>query len=148
MKKSTLITGICYLAVGILCLILAIAFEWKIEGLLWGLAGGGIVPGVRMIWQYFHWTNPAHRAAYEKRLQAERIAMRDERNQMLRDRSGRIAHMIMIGVYCLSMLAFSFCSAMGWLMPFAKYAVIGLGILLVVQYACGAVAYQYLLKKH
>ncbi len=148
MKKSTLITGVCYLCVGVLCLILAIAYEWKVDGMLWGFAGAGIAPGAVMIWQYFHWTNPAHRAEYDRRLQAQRISMQDERNRMLRDRSGRITYGIMIGVYCLSMLAFSFCSVMGWFMPFAKYAVIGLGILLLFQYFCGLAVFQYLARRH
>jgi hypothetical protein len=147
MKKSLLYTGIAYLAVGSVCLALAILYEFRIEGLLWGFAGAGTVPGGLMIWKYFHWSKPERREEYEKLLQIERIEMHDERKVMLRDKSGRITYSIMVGVYCSLMALFALFTVMGWWMPFARYAVIGLGILLVIQYVCGIVVFLHLTKK-
>lgn len=147
MKKSSLYTGLCYFFVGLVCLILALIFEWRAEGLLWGFAGAGIFPGLMMMWQYYHWTRPENREEYQRRLHIEKVEMKDERKVMLRYRSGWTAYLIMTGLYCLLMLSFSFCSVMGWMMPFSKYAVIGLGILLLFQYVCGAAAFQYLSKR-
>lgn len=147
MKKSALYTGIGYVAAGVVCLVLALAFDFRMEPWLWGLAGAGIAPGLMMIWQYSHWTRPENREAYQKRLDLEQVELHDERNIMLRDKSGRAAYCVMIYVYCALMVAFSFCTVMGWLMPVARYAVIGLGVLLVVQVVCGQIAYWRLAKK-
>ena len=49
MKKSNLITGILYVLFGVVCLIVALLIETKLEGILWGFAGAGIFPGIMMI---------------------------------------------------------------------------------------------------
>ena len=147
MKKSMLYTGIAYVFVGLCCLTAAILTETWLEAMLWGLAGGAVSPGLVMIWKYVHWTRPENREEYARRLEEEQIEMRDERKVMLRDKSGRIAYLIMIGVYCVLMLVFSVCSMGGWFMPFSRYAVIGLGILLVFQWACGLAAFSWASKR-
>ena len=78
MKKSSLYTGLCYFFVGLVCLILALIFEWRAEGLLWGFAGAGIFPGLMMMWQYYHWTRPENREEYQRRLHIEKVEMKDE----------------------------------------------------------------------
>ena len=50
MKKSNLITGILYVLFGVVCLIVALLIETKLEGILWGFAGAGIFPGIMMKW--------------------------------------------------------------------------------------------------
>lgn len=147
MKKSMLYTGIMYTLAGVICIALALLFEWSIEGLLWGLGGAGICPGLVMLWKYFHWTKPENREAYEKRLQMERIELGDERKIMLRDKSGRIAYLFMMLLYCLLMPALTVCASLGWFMPFARYAVMGLGCLLAVQYLSGIAVFRYLSKR-
>lgn len=147
MKKSMLYTGIAYTAFGVACFMLAILTEWKIDSLLWGLGGAGTLPGILMLWKYFHWTKPENRDEYEKRLQTERIELRDERKIMLRDKSGRIAYLFMMLFYCLLMLALTVCVCMGWFMPFARYAILGLGALLAIQYLSGIAAFRYLSKR-
>lgn len=148
MKKSTLFTGALYLLIGILCAFLAIKFEWKIESLLWGLAGAGIVPGSVMIWKYLYWMKPQNREEYEKRMKTERIEMQDERKIMLRDKSGRITYMIMIGVYCVLMMFFALCVVLDLFMPFSRYIVIVLGLLLLLQWGCGLFVFDRLEKKY
>lgn len=56
MKKSNLITGILYVLFGVVCLIVALLIETKLEGILWGFAGAGIFPGIMMICKYFYWS--------------------------------------------------------------------------------------------
>ncbi len=147
MKKSTLYTGMAYIGVGMLCLALAIWTETRLDGLLWGLAGAGVAPGIRMIWMYRHWTRPEHQAEYAQRQQAQRIAQKDERLTMLRDRSGRAAYQLMIGLYCVLMLIFSVCSMLGWWMPFARSAVLLLAALLIVQVATWWVVFARLVSR-
>lgn len=147
MKKSLLYTGIVYVLMGLLCFALAIVYEWSIDGLLWGLGGAGVCPGLMMLWKYFHWTNPKNREEYEKRLQKECIELRDERKIMLRDKSGRITYIFMLLLYCLLIMAFGVCASLGWFMPFARYAISGLGVLLIIQYLFGIAAFRYLSKR-
>ena len=49
MKKSNLITGIIYIVIGVICLYLALTTETKLDGILYGFAGAGIVPGLSLI---------------------------------------------------------------------------------------------------
>ena len=74
MKKSNLITGILYVLFGVVCLIVALLIETKLEGILWGFAGAGIFPGIMMICKYFYWSSPKNKEQYEERLENDRIA--------------------------------------------------------------------------
>lgn len=66
MKKSNLITGILYVLFGVVCLIVALLIETKLEGILWGFAGAGIFPGIMMICKYFYWSSPKNKEQYEE----------------------------------------------------------------------------------
>ena len=58
MKKSYLSRGIVCVIVGICFLLAAVFTESAIDGLLWGLAGGALGPGIGMIIKYFYWSAP------------------------------------------------------------------------------------------
>ena len=78
MKKSNLIAGVAYVLVGVVCLIVALLTETKLEGILWGFAGAGVLPGIMMIGKYFYWSSPKNKERYEVSLENERIEMHDE----------------------------------------------------------------------
>lgn len=147
MKKSMLYTGIGYTAAGLACLAAALAAELRIEPLLWGLFGAGVGAGVKMIWQYFHWSSPERQAEYAARMKQESIELRDERKVMLRHRSGWLAYILMLALYCLLMLAFSVFSMLGYFEPVARFAVLGLAVLLAVQILLGQLAYRHYEKQ-
>jgi len=147
MKKSMLYAGVGYILFGIICTAIALIFEFKFEGFLWGMGGAGIGPGIIMVWKYMYWSKPENRDEYNERLRVEKIQMSDERNVMIRDKSGRITYLIMIGVYCVLLMIFSLSTTMGWFMPFAKYIVILLSILLIFQLICGIIVFNNLNKK-
>ena len=88
MKKSTLYIGLCYLTVGI-CAILFGLFGPSIENdeIILGVSGGGIVPGLFMIYKYFYWSKPENKPKYEEKLKKEQI--------MLREKSARITYIIL-----------------------------------------------------
>lgn len=147
MKKSDIYVGIGYTLFGIACISIALLTEFKLEGILWGLGGAGIGPGVVMILRFIHWSKPELQTEYAKRLKQEQIEMSDERKIMLRDKSGCITYRIMLGFFCLLILIFSVISTLGYLMPFSKYIVFGLVIMLVFQYICGIIVFNYLSKR-
>lgn len=113
MKKSCFITGAVYLAVGCLMLTVALLTESRLEGILFGLAGAGIVPGIQMIVRYFYWSRPQNRQRYQEKREQERIEQHDERKEKLRDRAGRYAYALGLVVISLSILIFSVLGALG-----------------------------------
>lgn len=146
MKKSTLYTGFVYCLVGVASLVIALTTEFRLEALLWGIAGAGIGPGVLIIGRYFYWLRPEHQAEYENRIQKENIDLKDERKIMLRDKSGRLAYIATMILQLALAFTFSILSILGYFAPFSKYACIGLGALLILQYIFGIVAYNRLSK--
>ena len=147
MKKSELYLGLGFVLIGLFCWFLAIVSEFVFESILWGWGGGALGIGLTYTIKYLYWNKPGRRAEYDRRLKLEKIEQHDERNIMLRAKSSRIAYMMMHGLYCVLMLAASFCVAMDWLMPFSRYAVFGLLILWLLQIIFGTVAYYWVLKR-
>lgn len=147
MKKSDIYVGIGYTLFGIVCISIALITEFKLEGILWGLGGAGIGPGLVMILRFIHWSKPENQTEYKKRLKQEKIEMSDERKIMLRDKSGCITYRIMLGVFCFLIIVFSILSALGYFIPFSKYVVFGLVIMLVFQYICGIIVFNNLNKR-
>ncbi len=87
MGNSYLNRGIICVLVGI-CFILAAVFtESALDGLLWGLAGGALGPGIGMIIMHFYWSSPQNIERYkEKQEQKERKTARQIRQDRLPDR--------------------------------------------------------------
>ena len=147
MKKSILYTGIGYTLLGVISLIIALSTEFKFEGILWGLCGVGIGPGITMICKYVYWSKPENKVRYNEKVKIEKIEMGDERKIMLRDKSGCITYRIMIVIYCILIMTFAILDVFEYFMPFSQYAVIGLRILLIFQYICGIVIFNRLNKR-
>lgn len=144
MKKSILYTGIGYTLLGVISLIIALLTEFKFEGILWGLCGAGIGPGITMICKYVYWSKPENKVRYNEKVKIEMV---DERKVMLRDKSGCITYRIMIAIYCILIMTFAVLAVFEYFMPFSQYAVIGLSILLIFQHICGIVIFNRLNKR-
>ena len=147
MKKSNLITGVLYLLAGCAFLLAALWTDSRLGGLLFGLAGAGIGPGIVMIWRYCYWNRPAHRAEYAERLKNEQIEQHDELKEKLRDKSGRYTYVLGIFVISGSMLVFSILGSLG-ILPDTRTIVLFLGAYLLFQIVSGIAIFQHLLKKY
>ncbi len=147
MKKSNLIVGILYFLVGVTCLLVILFTESKLEPILFGFAGAGTLPGLLMIYRYFHWNSPKNREIYQEKLENEKIEMHDELKQKLRDKSGRYAYVIGILIISISMLVFSILGQLGIIYN-SHIIVLFLGVYLVVQVTLGIVIFNHLLKKY
>lgn len=147
MKKSNLMTGIAYATFGVASLIAALCLETKLEGILWGFAGAGIVPGIGMIVQYFYWSAPKNRGRYEALLENKQIEVRDELKMKVRSQAGRYAYVSGLMIVCVSMLAFSILGALG-IMENARVFVLYLFAYLMVQYAVYFAVFHHLMKKY
>lgn len=147
MKKNYLNRGIVCVLAGICFLLAAILTETAFDGLLWGLAGGALGPGVGLIIKYFYWTSPQNADRYQEILEQEDINLHDELNEKLRDKSGRIAYLIGLLVLCVSEVIFAFLGKMGMITDH-KIIVLYLFGLFLLQVIIGNTAYYYLRKKY
>lgn len=147
MTKNTLFIGLAYTALGALLIVLALLGEYAYEALLWGFGGGSLGCGLSLLWRYFYWTRPAKADEYKKRLQAERIESRDERNIALRDKSGRIVNTIMLLVFTGLICLCSVLTVLGVMMPTARYLVIIFALVIFLQLIVGTIVINYLSKR-
>ena len=147
MKKSYLSKGIVLVMIGI-CFILAAVFtENVIDGLLWGLAGGALGPGIGMIIKYFYWSAPKNQERYREIQEQEEINLHDELNEKLRDKSGRIAYNIGLFTICISEVVFSILGKTGVITDhkIIVFYLFGLFVFLIV---IGNVVYYQLRKRY
>ena len=147
MKKSYLMTGIIVVVFGIICLVIALMYETKVEGILWGFAGAGIIPGITAIGKYFYWSSPKNQARYEERLENERIEMHDELKTKVRDRAGRYSYTIGLLFISFSILIIGFLGALE-IIEHTRLIVLYLSGYLVFQIAIGVVIFNRLMKKY
>ena len=147
MKKSNLITGILYVLFGVACLLTALVIETKLEGILWGFAGAGIMPGLAMIYQYFYWNSPANKERYAELLENKRIEGHDELKTMIRDKSGRYAYLLGLLVISFSILVFGILGALE-VIANARMIVLYLSAYLLFQFIAGVVIFNQLMKKY
>lgn len=147
MKKSNLINGIVYALAGAACFGAALITESKLDGLLWGFAGAGMLPGLVMIFKYFYWSSPENKQRYQDRLDNEKIEMHDELNEKLRDRSGRYTYILGLLVLSISMVVFS---VLGSLKIFsgAREIVLFSGGFLLFQIVSGILIFNCLRRKY
>ena len=147
MKKRYLSRGIVCVIVGICFLLAAVFTESAIDGLLWGLAGGALGPGIGMIIKYFYWSAPKNQERYREIQEQEEINLHDELNEKLRDKSGRIAYNIGLFTICISEVVFSILGKTGVITDhkIIVFYLFGLFVFLIV---IGNVVYYQLRKRY
>ncbi|MCQ1528383.1 hypothetical protein [Lutispora saccharofermentans] len=141
MKKDMLYSGLGFIALGIVFLILYIITDGEgITSNFAGFAGGFAGPGVLMVYKYFHWSKPENKAAYEERLRNEKINAKDERKVMLRRISGHVMYTITIIMLALSVFVLS-------LFGVDKWVLLLIAVLLILEIAGGQIVYRHYDKK-
>lgn len=147
MKKSNLVTGIAYVVFGTACLIAALYLETKLEGILWGFAGAGIVPGLGMIVQYFYWSAPKNRERYLERLELVQIESNDELIEKVRNLAGRYAYASGMMIVSASILIFGILGALG-IIENVRLIILYLGAYLLIEFAVYIAVFHRLMKKY
>ena len=147
MKKGNMIVGLLYVLFGVACLLAALLIETKLEGILWGFAGAGIMPGILMICRYFYWNSPENKERYEERLENERIELHDELKTMVRDKAGRYTYNLGLLIVSCSILVFGILGALE-IIESAPLIVLYLSGYLVVQIIAGMVIFNRIIKQY
>lgn len=147
MKKSNLLVGLLFFAVGVVCLIIGLLTQTKLDEMLFGFAGGGICGGAAGIWKYYYWSRPENKAKYREKLETENINLTDERKTKLRDKSGRYAYIIGLIVMSVSIVVFSILDRLD-IIQNSRLIILFLTGLIVFQYIVGLIIYKHLSKKY
>ena len=148
MKKSDLWTGIAMIAAGLACLA-AVFLNTPLSSLFGGLFGAFTVPGVLQVYKYRKYTSPKHAAEYREKLEQEQIDLRDERKEMLRNKSGRAAYILGLLAVAVSMTAFSFLGKLGVVEESAsRLLIFFLAGYLLFQLLAGILIYKLLESKY
>ncbi|WP_026499401.1 hypothetical protein [Butyrivibrio sp. WCD2001] len=147
MKISDLNKGVLCILVGSCFVLAAIFAEGAVDGLLWGLAGGALGPGIGWIVKHFYWSAPKNQKRYSEIKEQEDICLHDELNEKLRDKTGRIAYNIIFFLICISEVTFAILGKAGVIINH-KIIVWYLFGLLIIQIAIDKVVYYQLRKKY
>jgi len=147
MKKNNFIIGLVYFIIGIVLLLFILLFETKLNSVLSGFATTGIVFGAVMLWKYYYWTKPENKDKYKEKTQNEDIELKDERKEMLRNKSGRYAYILGLIILSISIAVFSILGSLE-IIDNSDLIVMYLGGLTVFQYIIGIIIYRHLSKKY
>lgn len=147
MKKHDLWTGVVFVIAAILCLSTVLLFETPLNSMLCGFTGAFGVPGIMMIYKYYKWSNPKTASEYRERLEQEQIDLRDERKEMLRNKSGRYAYIFSLVMNCILMFFLALLDTLG-VIPESRWLIFATAVWLLVQYFAGFVFYWLLSRKY
>jgi len=141
MKKDMLYSGLSFIALGFIFIILYIATNGEgVASNFAGFAGGCIGPGIVMVCKYFYWSKPENKEAYEERLKNEKINAKDERKVMIRRISGQV--MYTFTVIMLAVLTFVLS-----LIGVDKWVLSMIAAILILEIAGGYIVFRYYSKK-
>ena len=149
MKKSYLWSGLGMIAGGILFLLAALLLETPLDSLFCGFFGAFTGPGVIQVYKYVKWTKLETPDSYQRHLEEEQIELRDERKEMLRNKSGRMAYILGLVLMSGSIVAFTILGKLGVVREeSADLMVFFLAALLVVEFVSGILIYRRLEKQY
>lgn len=147
MKKSDLFSGLAYLVFGLGLWLWAAQIPGDAAGLLWGFGGACFGPGVMLVGKYFYWSAPQRRDEYAQKLEEERISLQDELQTQLRDKSGRYAYNLGMGVLAVVLPVIAGLDALGFIGD-SRPLVLVLAAYLLFQLVAGWVFFARLSKKY
>ena len=149
MKKRELWFGLGMIAGGILFLLAALLLDTPLDSLFCGFFGAFTGPGVMQVYKYVRWTKLETPDSYQRHLEEEQIELRDERKEMLRNKSGHMAYTLGLLAAAVSTSAFSILGKLGIVEESAsRLLILFLAGYMVFQILAGWVLYRLLDKKY
>lgn len=148
MKKSTLLSGIIALVIGIAALMAAIhQTDNNISGILFGLTGCGLGLGIGTIINYTYWSTGKNRKRYEELLERKNIEVNDELNQKIRDKASRITESIGLAIIISLIITLTLFEALGF-MASGYLTVVILSFYLLIRLVIYAVVFNSVRKEY
>lgn len=147
MKKSNLFIALSFITIGVSCLVSALSSDTKLNGLLFAYAGACIMSGLVSAFKYFYWTSDKNKDKYAERLEQEQIELQDERKEKFRDKSGRYAYILGLGVVALSIAIIGVLESLE-IISNSRFIIIYLFGYFIFQYVAGIIIFRYLNNKY
>ena len=149
MKKSYLWTGLGMIALGLACFATAVFWNTPVDSILCGFSGALAVPGAMQVYKYVKWTKLETADSCQQHFEEEQIELRDERKEMLRNKSGRYAYILGLLAAAVAMTVLSFLGKLGMVDEAAsRLMILFLAGYMVFQIGAGWALYRLLDKKY
>lgn len=149
MKKSYLWTGLGMIVLGLGLVAAAIFWDTPLDSLLCGFSGAFFGPGIVQICKYVKWTKLETVDSWRRHVEEEQIDLRDERKEMLRNKSGRIAYVLGMLLACAAIVVFSILGKLGVMEEAAiRLLILFLAGYVLFQVFAGIVVYKLLEKRY
>lgn len=110
MKKNNLVIGFIYVIFGMLCLLISLYINTKLDSLLFGFFCSFNVVGIIIIGKYYYWNSPKNIEGYKEKLENERIELQDELKDKIRCKTAQYVYMVGLITISISILIFSILS--------------------------------------
>ena len=147
MKKSNFWCGLTYALLGLAFLLAGLLWETRLSSLSVGFGAGMLGSGVTQLARYRKWTRPENAETYREKLEEEQIELRDERKEMLRNKSGRYAYIFNLVVNCLALFVLASLDALE-IVEIESQIILWLALWVLAQYFTGIVFYKMLEKRY
>lgn len=147
MKKSNWLCGIAYVVAGIIFLLIGIFTDTKLDSLMFGFAGAGIIPGMVMIYKYFYWNSPNNVERYKEKLEAENIELHDELKDKVRGMTARYVYAFGLCVISASIVVFAILDMLE-ILENGKIFVFYLCAYMMFQIISGHIIFKHIFKKY
>ncbi len=147
MRKSNLKVGIVYSVGGLIFLMITLLIDSRLSSLLFGMAFAAACSGISMVCRYLYWNAEGNRERYAEKLAQEEIEIHDELKVKLRDKSGRYAYVLGLGVISVSIVVFGILGQLE-IIGDSRLIVLFLGGYMVFQVFAWNVIYKHLMRKY
>lgn len=147
MKKNNLVTGIIYIIIGIICLAAALLTDSKLDSLLFGFTGAGIVPGIMMISKYFYWNSPNNIERYKENVESQNIELHDELKEKIRCKTAQYVYVLGLCVISVSIIVFAFLNSLE-ILENGNIFVLYLCAYMAFQIVSGHIIFNKIFKKY
>ena len=149
MKKSYLRSGLGMIVLGLCFLAAGIFWDTPLDSLFCGFFGAFAFSGAAQVWKYIKWTKLETADSYQRHVEEEQIELRDERKEMLRNKSGRIAYILGLLAAAASIVVFSFLGELGVVEEHAsRLVILFLAGYALFQFLAGVIIYRLLEAKY
>lgn len=138
---------IAYVVAGIIFLLIGIFTDTKLDSLMFGFAGAGIIPGMVMIYKYFYWNSPNNVERYKEKLEAENIELHDELKNEVRGMTARYVYVFGLCIISASIVLFAILDMLE-ILENGKIFVFYLCAYMMFQIISGHIIFKHIFKKY
>ncbi len=147
MEKSKRVDLLIQATMGMVCFMIVLLTDTKIETFFIGVGTASFVQAAVMIAQAVYWNLPQNRERYREKIEEKKIRRKDELHKQIMYKSGWVAYLIGLCILLIGAQTFIFLDIYEVLEDGLLFSAVLLGLVLV-QVLCGWLAYRRIQKKY